>query len=424
MLNNSHHITLLQSPGLTADQCIKCNICTVACPVMAVSYEFLGPKGVGPQAERFRHPRLSIPDASVSLCSGCGTCSRVCPHGVAIAEMNTQAKARLVEQHGAPLRDQLLARPQMLGQLARPFASLVNRLLESKLFRWSLHRTFGIHHDAPLPSFSGKTFRQRERQRLLTKPPSELGNELLVAYFHGCSTNHYEPFLGEIAIGVLEKLGCRVIIPPQVCCGLPLQSNGLFKAARRYASKNLNKLQPFFSEGIPIIGTSSSCTLQLKHENRAVLGLNGRGFDELAFATRDIFEWIIESRWEQLNEADLMPVNARVLYHAPCQLKSHWMGTPALQALRLIPELEIHLSRSECCGVAGTYGVKREKYQIAYDVGEDLFDQVEELEPDLVLTDSETCRWWLSQNTGVTAKHPLEILAQSMGITREGLGGD
>jgi glycerol-3-phosphate dehydrogenase subunit C len=422
MLNNSIQNTPPQTPGLTADQCIKCNICTVACPVMAVSDEFLGPKAVGPQAERFRHPRLSMPDASVSLCSGCGTCSRVCPHGVAIAEMNTQAKARLVEQHGAPLRDQFIARPQMLGQLAQPFASLINQLLESNLFRWSLDRVLGIHQDAPLPSFSGKTFRQRQRQRLLTKPPGDLGNELWVAYFHGCRTNHYEPFLGEIAVRVLEQLGCHVVIPPQVCCGLPLQSNGLFKAARRYAIKNLNSLQPFISEGIPIVGTSSSCTLQLKHEIRAVLGLNGRGFDELAFATRDIFEWIIESRWKQLNNVEFKSVRARVVYHAPCQLKSHWMGIPALQVLRLIPDLEIHLSRSECCGVAGTYGVKHEKYHIAYEVGEDLYNQVEELQPDMILTDSETCRWWLSQNTGVIAQHPLEILARSMGITLERLG--
>ena len=382
MLNNETQASLKQFPGLTADQCIKCNICTVACPVLAVSGEFLGPKAVGPQAERFRHPRLPIPDASVSLCSGCGTCSRVCPHGVAIAEMNTQAKARLVDQHGAPLRDQFLSRPQLLGQLARPFAGSVNRLLTSKPVRWSLDRGFGIHHEAPLPSFSGTTFRSRVAKRCMDQPPIDLGNENWVAYFHGCSTNYYEPHIGELAIAVLEKLGCRVIVPPQICCGLPLQSNGLFKAARRYAEKNVKYLRPFIESEIPIVGTSTSCTLQLKHEYRAVLGLKGRGYDELASATRDIFEWIIESLWGALLKLELDRVSARVLYHAPCQLKSHWMGTPALQVLKLIPGLEVEISRSECCGIAGTYGVKSEKYPIASDVGQSLFDQVEDAEPD------------------------------------------
>lgn len=417
MLNNGTQTTIQNIPGLTADQCIKCNICTVACPVSAVSGEFLGPKAVGPQAQRFRHPRLPIPDASVSLCSGCGTCSRVCPHGVAIAEMNTQAKGRLVDQHGASLRDQFISRPQLLGQVARPLAGTVNHLLKSKSVRWSLNRGFGIHPEAPLPSFSGTTFRSRVADRCLSRPPVNLEDENWIAYFHGCSTNHYEPHLGELAVHVLEKLGCRVIVPPQTCCGLPLQSNGLFKPARRYAEKNLKFLLPFIDSGIPLVGTSSSCTLQLKHEYRAVLGLQSHGYEKLAFATHDIFEWIIERLWGSLLKLDLEPVNARAFYHAPCQLKSHWMGTPALQVLKLIPGLEVEVSRSECCGVAGTYGVKSEKYHIARDVGQSLFEQVDEAVPDWLLTDSETCRWWIEHHTGVPTRHPLELLAFAMGIS-------
>ncbi|HLB47663.1 MAG TPA: 4Fe-4S dicluster domain-containing protein, partial [Anaerolineales bacterium] len=72
---------------LTSDLCIKCNICTSACPVAAVTDLFPGPKAVGPQAQRFRHPRLPSPDKSLDYCSGCGACSLVCPHGVQIAEM-------------------------------------------------------------------------------------------------------------------------------------------------------------------------------------------------------------------------------------------------------------------------------------------------------------------------------------------------
>jgi glycerol-3-phosphate dehydrogenase subunit C len=336
---------------------------------------------------------------------------------VAIAEMNTQAKARLVEQHGAPLRDRLIARPQMLGQLARPIAGFANRMLMSRAVRWSLDRGFGIHPDAPLPPFSGKTLRARVAGRCMDLPPEDLGNDNWVAYFHGCSTNHYEPHIGELAIAVLEKLGCRVIVPPQVCCGLPLQSNGLFKSARRYAVTNMKNLMPFIEKQIPIVGTSTSCTLQLKHEMRAVLGFNDRDFDELAFATRDIFEWIIEGLWEALLKLELAPLEAHVLYHAPCQLKSHWMGTPALQVLKRIPGLQVELSQSECCGVAGTYGVKSEKYVIARAVGQSLFDHVEALQPDWVLTDSETCRWWIEHHTGVAARHPLEILATAMGLT-------
>lgn len=92
------------------------------------------------------------------------------------------------------------------------------------------------------------------------------------------------------------------------------------------------------------------------------------------------------------------------------------MGIPAMTCLNLIPDLVIQVSTSECCGIAGTYGVKREKFQIAQDVGRSLFGQIDSFQPDLVLTDSETCRWWVTAQTGVPSRHPIEILAQAMGI--------
>lgn len=404
-------------PGLTADQCIKCNICNTACPVLEVSDEFLGPKAVGPQFERFRHPRLPIPEDSVSLCSGCGTCSRVCPHGVSVAEMNIQAKARLVEQKGAPLRDQLLSRPGLLGKINRRWAGLANQVLRIRLFRRILQGTLGISSSAPLPQFSRETFRDRHADLCLDEPAGTTEN--LVAYFHGCSVNYYEPDLGDLTVDLLESLGYRIVLPPQNCCGLPLQSNGLFPAARGYARSNFEALEPFLKAGIPILGSSTSCTLELKHEYQAVLGMRGNGYQDLAQSVLDLFEFLLTYTHEQLDDAELGQVSMRILYHAPCQLKSHWIGVPALEVLRRIPGLEIIVSNSECCGVAGTYGVKSEKYAVARDVGSRLFQQAQEQGVDIVVTDSETCRWWIRHHTGKPCAHPVELLAISLGLREQ-----
>jgi glycerol-3-phosphate dehydrogenase subunit C len=401
-------------PGLTADQCIKCNICNTACPVLEVSHKFLGPKAVGPQFERFRHPRLPIPEDSVTWCSGCGTCSRVCPHGVSVAEMNLQAKARLVEQHGAPLRDQLLSRPQLLGELNRHWAGLANGVLDNKLVRVMLESTFGISKNAPLPQFSKQPFRDRYAERCREEPLQELDG--VVAYFHGCSVNYFEPDLGAITIDVLERLGYRVVLPAQNCCGLPLQSNGLFDAARKYARANLQTLQSFAEAGIPILGTSTSCILELKHEYEAVLGLRQNGFHTLAESVQDMFEFLLENAGGGMAELEFSELPIRILYHAPCQLKSHWIGMPALELMRRIPGLEIVLSHSECCGVAGTYGVKKEKYEVARDVGARLFQQARDSSIDIVVTDSETCRWWIEEHTNKRSVHPIQIVALSIGL--------
>ena len=99
------------------DHCVKCTICETFCPVANVTPLFPGPKYAGPQSERFRVSDEPSPDASLDYCSGCGICTQVCPHDVKIAEINAQARARLWEERGVPMRNQVIARPSVLGRL-------------------------------------------------------------------------------------------------------------------------------------------------------------------------------------------------------------------------------------------------------------------------------------------------------------------
>src|ERR671935_1371066 len=108
------------------DHCVKCTICETFCPVSNVTPLFPGPKYEGPQAERFRVSGEPSVDASVDYCSGCGICTQVCPQGVKIAEINSQARAKLKEKQGIPVRDQLIARPSVTGRLSMPVAPLAN----------------------------------------------------------------------------------------------------------------------------------------------------------------------------------------------------------------------------------------------------------------------------------------------------------
>ena len=91
------------------------------------------------------------------------------------------------------------------------------------------------------------------------------------------------------------------------------------------------------------------------------------------------------------------------------------MGRPALDLLGLIPGLRVIEMTADCCGTAGTYGYKREKYGIAMAVGDKLFRDIRETAAERSVCDSETCRWQIAHGTGRPSVHPIQLLAQAYG---------
>jgi glycerol-3-phosphate dehydrogenase subunit C len=158
--------------------------------------------------------------------------------------------------------------------------------------------------------------------------------------------------------------------------------------------------------------------LTFKHEYHSVLGLSGDDLELVASATYDFFEFLEKLEVEGRLRTDFQPPSggAELVYHAPCQFRTHAVGRPAADLLRRIPGVRVSETQAECCGVAGTYALKAEKYKIAVDVGRSLFEEIGEARPRAIACDSETCRWWLAQHTGLPAVHPVEVLAQAYGL--------
>jgi glycerol-3-phosphate dehydrogenase subunit C len=408
----------------SADECLKCNVCNTVCPVMRVTDLFAGPKYEGPQAQRFRMARgqqiqgpfsslVPSPDHSVDYCSGCGWCTTACPAGVKIAEMNNQARARLREGKRPKLRDWGLGQTDLTGSLGVAFSPLANFAFGNSFIRAAVEVTVGIHRKAPLPKFAKRTFKSTwkkrggERGRNMASLP---GPDRAVVYFHGCSANYYEPHVAEAAIAVLRRNGFETIVPEQVCCGLPLISNGLYDDARERACSNSKVLAGFARAGYRIVGTSTSCTHTLKAEYEEMLDLHDDDTKVVAQATWDINEFLLDLHDRGLLDTGFGELDEDLPYHAPCQLRSHGIGLPALDLFALVPGLRARDMDHDCCGIAGTYGLKREKYDIAMKVGAPLFAKVKATGATTAACDSETCRWQIEAATGVRTRHPVEIL--------------
>jgi glycerol-3-phosphate dehydrogenase subunit C len=402
----------MTSVRATLDHCVKCTICETACPFSAATPLFPGPKYVGPQAERFRGTDHS-PDDSLDYCSGCGICTQVCPQGVKVAEINTQARAELYEDRRMPLRNRLIARPSVTGALGTPVAPLANLSLRTPPLRWAIEATLGIDRRAPLPRFAGRTFQAWARHHA-GRTAGRAGD---VVYFHNCGTNYYEPETGERVVRILEHNGFRVLVPKQGCCGLPLQSNGDFDSARKYV-RNLAAALDAAGDGAPIVANSTSCGLMLKREALEILEVDDPAVRRVSERMYDICEFLAGLHESGRLRLGFEPLPLTVPYHAPCQQRGHGIGKPALDLLALIPELRLVELDAACCGIAGTYGLKREKYEIAMRVGADLFAQVQATQPDVTACDSETCRWQITHATGVPSVHPIELLHRAYGLER------
>ncbi len=206
-------------------------------------------------------------------------------------------------------------------------------------------------------------------------------------------------------------------MPKQDCCGLPLQSSGLFDDARKVVLRLAKALAPHVRDGSVIVGNATSCTVMLKREAREILGLeDDPDLKLVSERTFDICEFLLELHDRGELKTDFRPVPERIAYHAPCQQQGHGIGKPALDLFALIPELEVVEMDARCCGVAGTYGLKQEKYEIAMAVGSDLFAQVGASGASEVACDSETCRWQISHATQRPSVHPIDYLYRAYGL--------
>ena len=391
------------------EQCIKCTICTVYCPVAAVNPNYPGPKQAGPDGERLRLKKFNFYDESLKYCINCKRCEVACPSNVKIGDIIQAARIKYSKKQ-PKLRDYILANTDLVGTLSTPFAPIVNTTLGLKPVKAILDGVMKIDHRRTFPKYAFGTFESwykkvAEKQAAY---PSQ------VSYFHGCYVNYNNPQLGKDLIKVMNAFSIGVqLLEKEKCCGVALISNGLIKQAQKQARTNINSIRKSVLEKkIPVIATSSTCTFTIRDEYPHLLDIDNADVrEEVELATRYIYR-LLSQKKTKLNFKTGQKI--KVAYHTPCHMEKLGWAYYSIELLKLIPNIELTILDSQCCGIAGTYGFKKENYKTSQDIGEPLFKQIEALDIDYVVTDCETCKWQIERSTSKRCEHPISILANAL----------
>ncbi len=355
---------------------------------------------------------------ALALCVGCKGCKRECPTGVDMARMKIEVAGQRRRKYPLKLRERLVAYLPHYAAKAAPFAALLN--LRDKLPGMAAlsQAVLGIASARSMPRWRSDTFWRRQRRSAAPiVPMADADLVLWVDTFN----NAFDPQILEAALTVLQAAGKRVALaqPPAgerpLCCGRTFMASGLIDQAREETRRVLDALAPAIAKGLPVVGLEPSCLLTLRDET-LTLGL-GEPAEKLAELARTFEEYLAAEHQAGTLPLALQPLAAgKVWLHGHCHQKAHDAVRPIQTVLGLIPDLELALIESSCCGMAGAFGFEAEHYDASMAMGElSLLPAVRKAEPNaLVVADGTSCRHQIHDGAQREALHVAQILQMAL----------
>ncbi len=394
------------------EQCTKCTACTVVCPVTPINTRYPGPKLSGPDGERYRLKNAAFFDEAYKYCLNCKRCEVACPSDVRIGDLILAA--RLAHTKSRPsLRDTMLAETDIMGSIATICAPVVNASLAMKPVKYIMDRTLGIDSHRRFPRYASTKFVTWFHR---SAEPDQARFDRQVSYFHGCYVNYNYPSLGKAFVKLFNAVGIGVcLLDRERCCGVAKIANRLVREATRDAQINLDSARKAIAGGSEaVLATSSTCCFTMRDEYHHVLGLDNSDVRSSITLAVAYLARLVERGEVKLVFRD--DYRRRIAYHTPCHMERMGFTRYSVDMLSLIPGVDLVVLDSNCCGIAGTYGFKKENYPTSQAIGAPLFRQIERVRPDFVATDCETCKWQIEMSTLQRVYNPIEVLAAALDV--------
>jgi Fe-S oxidoreductase len=355
---------------------------------------------------------------TMDLCIGCKGCKRECPTGVDMAKMKVEFLHHYRRQHRLPLKDRLIAYLPRYAPVAARLSYILNLRDAVPGLAWLSEKLLGLSASRSLPRWRADYF--DDQLEAPGKTPDK-GREvvLLVDTFE----RYYEPENARAAQAVLMAAGYQVhLVQPAdgrhpLCSGRTFLAVGLVKQARDEARRMLAALKPYVARGVPVIGLEPSCLLTLRDEFKSMLP--GEESNALAESALLLEEFLAQQHQAGVLQLELKPLPAtRALVHGHCHQKAFGTMTAMQQTLALIPELEVEVIDSGCCGMAGAFGYEASHYDVSMKMAElSLLPAIRATSKDtLLIANGTSCRHQIRDGAQRESRHIACVLLEALQV--------
>jgi Fe-S oxidoreductase len=359
---------------------------------------------------------------SLDLCLACKGCKSDCPVGVDVATYKSEFLSHYYEGRVRPRSAYAFGNIDLWARVASHAPGLVNLTTQLPFLRDLSKFIAGIPQQRSIPAFAPETFKAWfERRKLNPKSSSlegEFGNgtasapeKIPVLLWPDTFNNYFHPSTAKAAVEVLEAAGFKVIVPKaNLCCGRPLYDHGILDRAQALLLQILDELSPEIEAGISIVGLEPSCVAVFRDELVNLFPHDERA-QKLSRQTFLLSEFL-ETKAKNL---PLPQLNRKALLHGHCHHKSLMKMTAEESVLHRLG-VDFQSPAPGCCGMAGSFGFERDKYDISIAIGElELLPAVRQAPPDwLIIADGFSCREQIAQGSPRHALHLAEVIQMAL----------
>ncbi|HAY45496.1 MAG TPA: Fe-S oxidoreductase [Gammaproteobacteria bacterium] len=358
------------------------------------------------------------------LCDMCymSKCPYVPPHewNVDFPHLMLRGKAQKFKQQGASFRDKSISSTDTLAKLITipVVEQTANALNKNKTFRKAFEAGFGIHKDAVLPEYSGKTLRRVWQEADQEAEPTMAGNTTgKVALYATCYGNYNSPNLGEDFRKVYRHNNIVVdLVEKEACCGMPKMELGDLDAVEKLKDKNIPVLAKMVDEGYDLIAPIPSCVLMYKQE-LPLMFPDDPEVRKVQEAFYDPFEYLYLRHKSGLLETDFKNSLGDISYQVACHLRVQKIGLKTRDILALVPDTNVN-AIERCSGHDGTYAMKKDTYATSVKIARPVVRKMEQQSADYFSSDCPMAAEHLAalSKTSDKATHPMTLLRKAYGI--------